>query len=62
MTLLGVGGLALAVRRRAPVAVLIVTGVCVVGYQAAGFGTFAVSYLVAVYAAMRSGRRRATVV
>jgi signal transduction histidine kinase len=60
--LLAAGGLALAASRRAPVAVLIVTGLCAVGYQAAGFTVFAVAYLVAVYAAMRAGRRAATVV
>ncbi len=60
--LLAAGGLALAARRRAPVAVLAVTGLCAVGYQAAGFDVPAVAYLVAVYAAMRAGHRTATVV
>ena len=60
--LLAAGGLALAARRRAPVAVLVVTGACAVGYQAAGFEVFAVAYLVAVYAAMRAGHRAVTVV
>lgn len=60
--LLAVGGLALVARRIAPVAVLVVTGVCAVGYQAAGFRVFAVAYLVAVYAAVRAGHRVATVV
>ncbi|MGI5242010.1 sensor histidine kinase [Dactylosporangium sp. CA-139066] len=60
--LLAAGGLALAARRRAPVAVLVVTGACAVGYRAAGFNVFAVAYLVAVYAAMRAGRRAVTVV
>jgi signal transduction histidine kinase len=32
-----------------------------VGYQAAGFDVFAVAYLVAVYSAVRAGRRTATV-
>ncbi|MET7419111.1 histidine kinase [Dactylosporangium sp. NPDC005555] len=59
--LLAAGGLALAARRRAPVAVLVAAGVCAVGYRAAGFNVFAVAYLVAVYAAMRAGRRAATV-
>lgn len=59
--LLVAGGLALAARRRAPVAVLAVTGLCAVGYQAAGFDVPAVAYLVAVYAAMRAGHRTATV-
>ncbi|MGV9310559.1 sensor histidine kinase [Nonomuraea sp. NPDC003727] len=59
--LLTVGGLALAVRRRAPVPVLAVTGVCAVGYQAAGFDVPAVAYLFAVYAAVRAGHRTVTV-
>ncbi|GAA4976580.1 sensor histidine kinase [Actinoplanes utahensis] len=59
--LLAAGGLALAWRRRFPVAVLIATGLCAVGYQTAGFDVFAVAYLVAVYAAMRAGERAATV-
>ncbi len=61
LALLAAGGLALAARRRAPVVVLVVTGVCAVGYQAAGFPVFAVAYLVAVYAAVRAGHRTATV-
>ncbi|WP_062346408.1 sensor histidine kinase [Herbidospora yilanensis] len=56
------GGLALAARRRAPVAVLVVTGVCAVGYQAAGFDVPAVAFLFAVYAAVRAGHRAVTVV
>ncbi|WP_127505853.1 sensor histidine kinase [Actinoplanes solisilvae] len=60
--LLVAGGLALVARRRAPVAVLAVTGLCAVGYQAAGFTVFATAYLVAVYSAMRSGHRVATAV
>ncbi|MFC9915746.1 sensor histidine kinase [Streptomyces sp. NPDC127197] len=60
-TLLAAGGLALAARRRAPLAVLAVTGLCAVGYQAAGFDALAVSYLVAVYAAVRAGHRALTV-
>ncbi|MGW8767350.1 sensor histidine kinase [Streptomyces sp. NPDC055815] len=55
--LLAVGGLALAARHRAPVVVLAVTGLCAVGYQAAGFDVLTVAYLVAVYAAVRAGRR-----
>jgi signal transduction histidine kinase len=50
-------GLALAARRRAPVLVLAVTGLCAVGYQAVGFEVPAVAYLFAVYAAVRSGHR-----
>jgi signal transduction histidine kinase len=59
--LLVAGGLALAARRRAPVPVLAVTGLCAVGYQAAGFDVPAVAYLFAVYAAVRAGHRTATV-
>lgn len=58
--LLVAGGLALTARRRAPVPVLAVTGLCAVGYQAAGFDVPAVAYLFAVYAAMRTGHRTAT--
>lgn len=56
-TLLAAGGLSLAVRRRAPVAVLAVTGACALGYQAVGFDVPAVAYLFAVYAAVRAGHR-----
>ncbi|GAB3011046.1 histidine kinase [Streptomyces pseudoechinosporeus] len=59
--LLVVGGLALAACRRAPVPVLAVTGLCAVGYQAAGFDVPAVAYLFAVYAAVRAGYRVITV-
>ena len=62
VVLLAGGGLALAARRRAPVTVLAVTAACAVGYQAAGYPVFAVAFLVAVYAAMRAGRRVATLV
>ncbi|GAA2662553.1 sensor histidine kinase [Streptomyces vastus] len=58
---LAAGGLALVARRRAPRAVLAVTGLCAVGYQAAGFEVLAVSYLVAVYGAVRAGYRALTV-
>jgi signal transduction histidine kinase len=50
-------GLALVARRRAPIPVLIITGLCVVGYNAVGFEVPAVAYLFAVYAAVRSGHR-----
>ncbi len=40
--LLAAGGLALAALRRAPLVVLAVTGLCAVGYQAAGFDVLAV--------------------
>ncbi|WP_169951890.1 sensor histidine kinase [Microbispora sp. H11081] len=59
--LLASGGLALAAGRRAPVPVLAVTGLCAVGYQAAGFDVPAVAFLFAVYAAMRAGHRAVTV-
>ncbi|MFF2407485.1 sensor histidine kinase [Streptomyces sp. NPDC058092] len=54
-------GLALAAGRRAPVPVLVVTGLCVVGYNAVGFEVPAVAYLFAVYAAVRSGHGLVTV-
>ncbi len=54
------GGLALAARRRAPLGVLAVTGVCAVGQLAAGFEALAVSCLVAVHAAVRAGHRKIT--
>ncbi|HEY5848465.1 MAG TPA: hypothetical protein VIT42_16910 [Microlunatus sp.] len=61
--LLGVaGGLALVVRRRAPVIVLAVTGACALGYVAMGFDVPALAYLIAVYAAVRAGHRVATAV
>jgi signal transduction histidine kinase len=59
--LLTAGGLALALRRRAPIAVLVVAGLSAVGYQAAGFDVPAVAYLFAVYAAVRAGHRTITV-
>jgi signal transduction histidine kinase len=59
--LLAAGGLALAARRRAPVPVLAVTGLCAVGYQAIGFDVPAVAYLFAVYSAVRAGHRIITV-
>ena len=55
--LLVAGGLALVARRRAPVAVLAVTGLCGLGYQAVGFDVPVVAYLFAVYAAVRAGHR-----
>src|SRR5919107_6248672 len=60
--LLTASGLALAARRRDPVPVLAVTGLCAVGYQAAGVDVPAVAYLFAVYAAVRAGHRTVTVV
>ncbi|MFF8952119.1 sensor histidine kinase [Streptomyces sp. NPDC014940] len=59
--LLTIGGLALVARRRVPIAVLAVTGLCAVGYQADGFDVPAVAYLFAVYAAVREGHRTVTV-
>jgi signal transduction histidine kinase len=55
-------GLALAGSRRAPIPVLVVTGLCAVGYNAIGFEVPAVAYLFAVYAAVRSGHRIVTLV
>src|SRR4051812_47980063 len=60
--LLAAGGLALAARRRAPVPVLVVTGLCAVGSQAVGFDVPAIAYLFAVYSAVRAGHRVITVV
>jgi signal transduction histidine kinase len=60
--LLAASGLALVARRHAPIPVLAVTGLCAIGYQAAGFDVPAVAYLFAVYAAVRSGHRAVTVV
>ena len=60
--LLVVSGLALSARRRAPVVVLAVTGLCALGYQAVGVDVPAVAYLFAVYAAVRAGHRLVTVV
>ncbi|MFE5796345.1 sensor histidine kinase [Streptomyces sp. NPDC056503] len=60
--LLAAGGAALVARRRAPRVVLAVTGVCAVGYQAAGFDVPVVAYLFAVYAAVRAGHHRVTAV
>ncbi|KQR07310.1 sensor histidine kinase [Cellulomonas sp. Leaf334] len=62
LALLAAGGLALGAARRAPVLVLAVTGLCAVGSQVAGFDVPAVAFLVAVYAAMRAGRRAATLI
>ncbi|MEU3610599.1 histidine kinase [Streptomyces sp. NPDC035033] len=60
--LLAAGGLALAVRRRAPRAVLAVTGACAIGHQSVGFDVPVVAYLFAVYAAVRAGHRTVTAV
>ncbi|MGX1133786.1 signal transduction histidine kinase [Streptomyces glaucescens] len=54
-------GLALAAARRAPVPVLVVTGLCVVGYNAVGFEVPAVAFLFAVYFAVRYGHGLVTV-
>lgn len=62
LVFLGAGGLALAARRRAPSLVLVVTAVCAVGHLAAGAEALAVPYLVAVYGAVRAGRRTLAVV
>ncbi|MFC8535792.1 histidine kinase [Streptomyces sp. NPDC057249] len=57
--LLAAGGLTLAARRRVPLVVLALTGLCAVGYLGAGFEALAVSYLIAVYSAVRAGHRAA---
>ncbi|MEU9701948.1 sensor histidine kinase [Streptomyces sp. NPDC047981] len=61
LALLAAGGLVLVARRRAPVAVLAVTGLCAAGYQAAGFDVPAVAFLFAVHAAVRAGHRTLTI-
>ncbi|MFD3706122.1 sensor histidine kinase [Nocardia sp. NPDC058658] len=53
--LLVVSGLALIERRRAPIAVLIVTGLCAFGYQALDVDMPAVAFLFAVYSTVRAG-------
>jgi signal transduction histidine kinase len=58
--LMVISGLALTASRRAPVPVLVVTGLCAVSYQAAGFQVPALAYLFAVYAAARAGRHIST--
>ncbi|VFA90867.1 Response regulator protein vraR [Nocardia farcinica] len=60
--LLAASGLALGARRTVPIPVLIGTGLCALGYQAAGFDVPAVAFLVAVYAAVRAGHRVVTVI
>ncbi|GAB3007410.1 sensor histidine kinase [Saccharothrix stipae] len=60
--LLAAGGLALVARRRAPVTVLALTGLCALGYQAVGFDVPVVAYLFAVYATVRAGHRLVAVV
>ncbi|KOX08049.1 histidine kinase [Micromonospora sp. NRRL B-16802] len=62
LALLAASGLALAARRQAPVAVLAVSGLCGVGYQAVGFDVPAVAFLFAVYAAVRAGHRAVTII
>ncbi|MEV4229044.1 sensor histidine kinase, partial [Streptomyces bobili] len=49
-------------RRRAPLVVLAVTGLFAVGCLAAGFEVLAVSYLVALYGAVRAGHRAVALV
>jgi signal transduction histidine kinase len=62
--LLAVGALSLAARRRAPVAVVLVTTACVLGYYARDYpgNTAAVAVLAAVYTAVRAGHRRIALV
>lgn len=57
-----ISGLALGFGRKAPVPVLIVAGLCALGYNAIGFDVPAVAYLFAVYMAVRSGHRLVTVI
>jgi len=59
--LLAAGGLALAARRKAPIAVLVATGLTALGYQAVGFDVPVIAFLFAVYATMRAGHRVVTV-
>jgi len=60
--LLVISGLALVASRGASVVVLVVTGLCALGYLAIGFDVPAVAYLVAVYGAFRAGHRIAGVI
>ncbi|MBF6239094.1 sensor histidine kinase [Nocardia otitidiscaviarum] len=60
--LLAASGLVLVARRRAPIAVLVVTGGCALGYQAVGFDVPAVAFLFAVYAAVRAGHHLITAI
>jgi signal transduction histidine kinase len=60
--LLVAGGLALAARRRAPVIVLAVTGLCALGHQAVGLDVPAVAFLFAVYSTVRAGHHIVTLV
>lgn len=62
IALLSVSGLALVFRRRAPIPVLIATGLSAVAYQGMGVDVPAVAYLFAVYAAVRAGHRTTTIV
>src|SRR5918998_6679774 len=59
--LLIAGGLSLVAHRRAPVAVLVLSGLSVLGYRLLGFDVPALAYLVAVYAAVRAGHRMVSV-
>ncbi|MGY1644422.1 sensor histidine kinase [Geodermatophilus sp. SYSU D00703] len=59
--LLAAGGLSLVARRRAPVPVLIVTGLCALGHQSVGLDVPVVAFLFAVYAGVRAGHRIVTV-
>lgn len=55
------GGGGLLALRRAPVLVLVVTGLCALASLATGFGVPALAFLIAVYGAVREGRRIAAV-
>jgi signal transduction histidine kinase len=56
------GGLSLAARRRLPITVLAVTGLCALGHQALGLDVPAVAFLFAVYSTVRAGHRMVAVV
>jgi signal transduction histidine kinase len=62
--LLLTGAVALGARRRAPVAVVLVTTVCVSGYLVLGYPGAAAAFpvLVAIYTAVRAGRHRVALV
>ncbi|WP_460701466.1 sensor histidine kinase [Myceligenerans halotolerans] len=59
--LLTSSGLLLAAGRRAPVLVLVTTGLCALGQQALGLDVPAVAFPFAMYAAMRAGHRLVSV-
>jgi len=62
LALLGASGLALGLRRRMPVVVLIITAVGLLGCALLNIGLIPPAYLIGVYTATRMGHRVATVV